>query len=137
MPKLDTYVQIKDFTEIAVLVKANLPRTARSLVSRFLCGILPLEVETGRYNDTKRWLRFCKVCGKLQVEDELHFLFRCERLSDVRDSTLKTYLDTDVDTKTLGECEKVQWLLDKSRIKDFADILTVMYDARQKVMSKK
>ena len=136
MSKLDTYVLIKDFTEIGILVKSNLPRAARSLVSRFLCGILPLEIETGRYNDTKRWLRFCKVCGELQVEDELHFLFRCNGIKDVRESTLKVFLDTDVETKTMNECEKAQWLLSKSRIREFADILTALYDARQKIMSK-
>ena len=82
MSKLDTYVKIKDFTEVGVLVKSNLPRGSRSLVSRFLCGILPLEVETGRYNDTKRELRFCQVCGTQQVEDEMHFLFRCTGLKE-------------------------------------------------------
>ena len=51
MPKLDTYRDIKDFTEPAVLVKSNLPKNERSLVARLLCGILPLEVETGWYKD--------------------------------------------------------------------------------------
>ncbi len=70
------------------------------------------------------------------MEDEFHFLFRCERLSDTRDSTLIILLDTDAETKSMNECEKTQWLLDKSRIREFAEVLTSMYEAHQKIMSK-
>ncbi len=74
MPKLDTYKVAKDFTESATLVRANLPRNERSLVARLLCGILPLEIETGRYKDkdkkkNERKERYCKVCGSQLVED--------------------------------------------------------------------
>ena len=136
MSKLRTYVKIKDFTEIGTLVKANLPRSTRSLVSRFLCGILPLEVETGRYNRTKKELRFCKLCEKQEVEDELHFLFRCKRLEPVREVTLDTFLSSNAERKTMTEYEKNQWMLDKARIKEFADVLTQMFQARQNTMSK-
>ena len=70
------------------------------------------------------------------IEDEIHFLFRCKGLYDIRESTLKVLLDTEAETKTMSENEKAQWLLDKFRIREFAEILTAMYDARQKIMSK-
>ena len=54
----------------------------------------------------------------------------------MRDATLKIFLNTDVETDTMSESEKGQWLLDKSRIRDFADILSALYDARQKKMCK-
>ena len=45
MPKLRTYVQIRDFMDIGILVQANLPRGQRSTMAKMLCGILPLEIE--------------------------------------------------------------------------------------------
>ena len=62
MSKICTYVDVKDFAEVGTLAKANLQRNHRSLVVHFICGILPLEIETGRYTGTKRELRFCKIC---------------------------------------------------------------------------
>ena len=47
MPKLCTYVLVNDFTETGTLVRANIHRGQRSLPSRLLGGILPLEIETG------------------------------------------------------------------------------------------
>ncbi len=54
MPKLDTYKVAKDFTELAILVKCNLPHNERRLVACLLCGILPLEIETGRYKEKNK-----------------------------------------------------------------------------------
>ncbi len=62
MSKLCTYVEIKDFEEVGVLVQANLPRNECSLLSRLLCGILPLEVETGRFKKKLKAIRLCRTC---------------------------------------------------------------------------
>ena len=144
-------MKIKDFTEIGTLVKTNLNRSHRSLVACLLCGILPLEVETGRFahNKVEREFRYCKLCGnmpakknregnkgerekeeeeiadtdtdsvgdveesekvegdivetdengnkkpveeKREVEDEMHFMFTCKRLKDVRKKKLDPLL---------------------------------------------
>ena len=59
-------------------------RVITVLVGRLLCGILPLEIETGRYTRVKRDLRFCKICGKDKVVDETHFLLDCSKLYKIR-----------------------------------------------------
>ncbi len=48
-------------------------------------GSLSLEVESGRRSRRERGDRVCGVCGRAEVEDELHFIFRCIALRDLRD----------------------------------------------------
>ena len=43
-------------------------------------GILPLRVETGKFKGLKRELRFCELCNKNKIEDEIHMLTQCEDL---------------------------------------------------------
>ncbi len=138
MPKLDTYHMVKDFAEPAVLAKSNLLRNERSLVSHLLCGILPLEVETGRFNDKKRKKeraqRHCKVCEQQEVEDELHFLFICKKLSTVREENLDPILKGNRDTRRFSNAEKLKWLLGKEQIKQFGQAIACLYQKRHDVM---
>ena len=53
-PKLDCFVDIFDKDNIVNLVKANLKRRPRSLTSKLISGILPLEVETGQFKKGKK-----------------------------------------------------------------------------------
>ena len=41
------------------------------LVAKLLCGILLLELETGRYQGVDKKNRVCRVCGTGAVEDEI------------------------------------------------------------------
>ena len=139
MPKLDTYRLIKDFAESATLVKSNLPRNERSLVSRLLCGILPLEVETGRYKDKnknkkERKERYCKVCETTSVEDELHFLLTCNALESVRKNKLDPVLNSCRETRRMEPSEKIKWLLSKDHIKEFGPIIACLYQKRQDIL---
>ena len=71
MSKLDTYVQIKDFTEIGVLVKSNLPWVTRSLFLIFSVAsfhwrlrqvdtlILRGNLGTVKFVGSRRWRRRC------------------------------------------------------------------------------
>ncbi len=52
--KLELYVRIGSFDEQPCLVKIGMTRWQRSLMSKLFCGILPLELETGRYQGVKR-----------------------------------------------------------------------------------
>ena len=77
--KLGTYAYVRDFTINAQLVTFNLPRGQRSVIAKLLCGILPIQIEVGRFNNTKWELRFCKQCSSGKIEDETHCLIDCEK----------------------------------------------------------
>ena len=83
-PKLRTYRLFKnEFKTSSSVFICN--RVKRSLISKFRTGILPLRIETGRwYQGTNLEDRLCEVCGNGEVEDECHFLLKCNAYNDYR-----------------------------------------------------
>ena len=74
-PKLVLYKQIKSVYETENYVSLCLKRGQRSMLAKLRLGILPINVELGRYNGTERQNRVCPLCNKGAVEDEIHILF--------------------------------------------------------------
>ena len=74
----------------------NLPRHQRSAYIKLRCGVLPLEIETGRYHGVALEDRICKLCDLNQVEDETHFLINCPLYSDYRRDMFDKALEIDV-----------------------------------------
>ena len=85
-PKLRTYIMFKYIFEPVTYIIKCMSRRLRSRMSQFRTGILPLEIETGRYvpifdrnlrknrNRTANE-RLCKLCRLNDIENEYHFLF--------------------------------------------------------------
>ena len=79
----------------------------RSALAKLRTGILPLEIEVGRYRNLPEDERFCKICDTGLVEDELHFLFNCPAYDDIRKSfffdkakqCISNFLDMDIHSK--------------------------------------
>ena len=85
-PKLRIYKELKDnFSQPEPYITSDINRKTRSLINQFRSGSLPLAIETGRWNNIEKEHRFCKVCNKDTVEDEIHFIFQCEPLRLVRE----------------------------------------------------
>ena len=141
-PKLSTYMQIRDLSEMSCMVNLNLPRYQRSIVSRLLCGILPLEVEVGRYkkkNKKKipREERYCKVCNKKEVEDEVHFVMSCEKLEGQRKEFIEPLLDSEVENAEKSKIEKLKWLLSRKVLSQSARGIEALFKERQSQVYKK
>ena len=82
-PKLRTYCMFKDSINTENYLLKNMSRHKRSIFSQFRIGILPLEIESGRYTRKSLDERICKLC-KTDIEDEIHFLCNCISLVDIR-----------------------------------------------------
>ena len=82
--KLRYYNLYKLDIERAEYTSMNISKYQRSLFAQFRCGILPLEIETGRFKDVPLSERICKVCVSGCVEDEIHFLCDCPKYSEER-----------------------------------------------------
>ena len=83
-PKLRTYIMFKDILEPETYIIKCMSRRRRSLMSQFRTGILPLEIETGRYvpifyktlkKNRKRTANE-RIC-KNDIENEYHYLCVC------------------------------------------------------------
>ncbi len=136
MSKLSTYVQFKDFAEPAAMVKMNLPRGQRSTVAKLYGGILPIQLEVGRYTNVKREKRLCKLCESGKLEDELHFLFECKSLKDCRKKEIKPLRKQIPGYKEKPNIEILTILTDKEHLRDFTSALEQMFHARQDYVYK-
>lgn len=83
-PKLRTYLLFKDKFETSSYLIGMKNRVNRSLYAKFRLGILQLEVESGRFNQTPLEERICKLCNLNAIENELHFLCTCPQYAELR-----------------------------------------------------
>ena len=77
MDKLRTYANFKWSFGVEKYVKTLLSKSHRSFLAQFRCGILPIRIETGRFQGLHIRDRLCEVCNQCCIEDEIHFLLEC------------------------------------------------------------
>ncbi len=82
--KLKLYESIKQEFGIEKYLLLNIDKYEKSLLSQLRYGILPLRIETGRYNNEKREERICTLCETDSVESVEHFLFDCSMYDTYR-----------------------------------------------------
>ena len=67
-----------------------LPTKFRKILVKFRISNHRLPVETGRWLGIPLDDRCCTFCNARQLADEMHFIFECKALTDIR----KTFLNT-------------------------------------------
>ena len=83
--KLDVYSTIKFNIELETYISCTfLSRYQRRLYASCRAGVLPLEIERGRWRGTPKELRLCKQCTMNVIEDLEHFLLVCPKYSTLR-----------------------------------------------------
>ena len=92
----------------------------RSALARLRCGILPLEIEVGRYNGIPEERRICKLCDLGVVESELHFLFKCPINHNLRQEFINTVKNSYPDVARLPDTSKFQVIKNSDVVKDTA-----------------
>ena len=80
--KLRTYRRFKSEYKVEKYCKLLLPYSHRSAFAKFRCGVAPIRIETGRYENLAVSQRLCHVCNT--VEDELHVILKCSLYNDLR-----------------------------------------------------
>ncbi len=136
MPKLRSFVEFRDPDSGGSLVRSNLKRNNRSLLAKLVAGIMPLEIEVGRYLGIPAGERFCTICNLNLVEDEYHFLFTC--IAYQRECSW-FYVQS---VPIIGEfmlwpdSYKVKWLLQEEKIKEFGQFVETLYYKRRQILYK-
>ena len=95
MPKLRTYNLIIDFTSSKAYLWKPLSFTQREAMAKIRLGVLPIRLETGRYERPKLVAeqRFCQQCTLNLPENEIHCILECPSTSFNRDKLLNDVND--------------------------------------------
>ena len=137
VPKLRTYIMYKNEYLTELYVECVINRGHRSALAKFRCGILPLSVETGRFNAIPLEFRLCVFCVDNVVENEYHFFFSCNLYNDLR-SLLFDYLRQDVPNfDTLDLNDKMIYLMSRNAIKKTAEFVFCAMEMRRSVLYNK
>ena len=128
VPKLRSFIKFKHEYGTEPFVKIQ-NRGYRSVMAQFRCGILPLSIETGRFNGIPVEFRLCLFCPGNTTEDEFHFLLDCSFYSDLRQVLLTKAKSIFSDYEELHKSDKVKCLMSHELIND---TVKFMYNALQK-----
>ena len=97
-------------------VKYILNKKYRSVLAQFRCEVLPLKVETGRFNNIPLEYRLCEFCDKNNIEDESHFLLYCSRYENLRIQLFQKAIMIHPHFNELNTHEKLKLLMNSTEI---------------------
>ena len=126
--KLETYFLHKQnfgFEKYLALI----PYEQRCKIARFRTSSHTLEIERGRYKGIARELRYCKKCTLHEVEDEIHFLFKCTNNKEKRDHLLLKIKTKYTNFPFLDHRNMLIWLMtteDRDILIALADLISMM-----------
>lgn len=80
--KLRTYKLFKTEFKVEEYCQILLPLKHRSAFAKFRCGVAPIKIETGRYENLAVEERICPFCNN--IEDEMHVILDCSVYDDLR-----------------------------------------------------
>ena len=115
-PKLRTYKTFKYIFETEWYVQSDLSRSRRSILAQIRFGVLALKIETGRYRNLAIHERTCDVCEGGYVEDEKHFICKCNFYDDIRGELYNRVTERqNQDFMNYSDDDKFSYLLSKSQ----------------------
>ncbi len=108
-------------------------RKQRSYFAQLRCGILPLQIETGRWYGDKYEERICKLCNT-DVETEIHFIFQCAKFTPER---IAFYHNVNILCENFLQVDDLQKLalcMTKPIVNTFSKYLVQIYEIRKSVL---
>ena len=130
-PKLRTYKLVSDFAADKSYLYKPLTFVQRKFLAKLRLGVLPLRIETGRYERPKKSEeeRKCKQCRDDVTESEIHFLLHCSRHNILR---LQLFSKVEDDSfRDLNDLNKFKFLVNNPDIaKQTAQYVIDAYDNR-------
>ena len=130
-PKLRTYVTFKEKYEVEKYVLSLMSRRQHSVLAQLRCGILPIEIETGRWNRVDYNLRFCKLCNDREVENEEHFIFSCNVFINERTAFFNTVENISPGFAQNNVQERFTKLMTKELVVQLSKYLLDIYNKRR------
>jgi hypothetical protein len=121
-PKLRTYRLFKVIDENECYINCFMTKRRRSLLAKIRVGILPIEIEVGRYKkklntdnnkyeSIKENERLCRLCDTDEVENETHFVCICPKYDVLRQQLFNLAIQLNVSFNELSVIEKFVYLM--------------------------
>ena len=105
----------------------DIDKYERSLYTQLRLGILPLEIEIGRYKGIELNNRICQLCNLNKIESEIHFVTECTAYLDER-----RILYNKCNVKLNETCDKIfEFLMSDINIKPMLLYIKNSYKKRQ------
>ncbi len=133
--KLDLLKQIKPHFGTENYLTINTDRYDKSLLSQFRYGILPIEIETGRYKGLERAEQLCTLCNTGAIEDQLHFAFYCPVYQEIRHEFVNTCKEKGMDWGNLSDVNKISNLF-THQPRLFGKYITKIFEYRKGLLFK-
>ena len=116
LPKLMTFNKISEFSSDKSYLAKPLSFIQRKFLAKLRLGVLPIRIETGRYERPRKSEaeRVCKQCSIGSPECELHFLIQCPRHTLLR-TTFYSKI-TDETFPNMTDSEKFKFILNQPTI---------------------
>lgn len=82
----------------------------RRSICKFRVSSHHLQIELGRYQGIPRHQRLCQQCSSGEVEDEIHFLFKCSKYEPDRKELIDIILTSCPNFNSLNDVKKLEWI---------------------------
>ena len=115
--KLVLYKSFKETIGVENYVLHTHSTAQRSIFAKLRAGVLPLAIETGRWRNKQRKNRVCTLCSNGEVEDEIHFLFRCQIYQSKRTLFFNRLTDIIENFEDLTMSEKLKIIMSENCVK--------------------
>ena len=83
----------------------------RKCITRLRISAHKLQIESGRYQGTLRQNQICLRCTSGEVEDEVHFLFKCDTHLLKREELMQNILKSCPNFQNLNIDNKLIWIM--------------------------
>ena len=110
----------------------HLEQPLRYTLASFRCSVHQLNIEQGRQTGIHVSQRLCNICNLGTIEDEIHFLFDCPVLADLRRNFLPKYCHTRPNVVNI--C-RLFGSTDKKTITCLAQYIRKAFEHRKEILS--
>ncbi len=108
--KLRTYCTFKQSFSTEPYLKL-LNKLHRNALAKFRCGVTPICIETGRYEQLALNDRKCILCQADSIESEEHVILKCDAYADIRDDLFPRIRTIYPHFNNLSDSNKLSFIL--------------------------
>ncbi len=87
-----------------------------SAFAKFSCGVAPIRLETGRYENLHEEQRLCPMCDSQVIESEIHVLTKCNLYIDLRTDLFHKASSVNNDFNNFRDTQKLIFLMANAEV---------------------